>query len=91
MLHPFVVRKKRAIPPKEHFIDKYQAKLESLAPGRFTVLDVSDPPERSVTASNISTGVVFTKKFKYVVSRLKKNPDQVFGRSQDEITEVRDG
>jgi len=50
---------------------------------------VSSDGVREATVEDLQHQKVFTKKFKYVVSRLKKNPDQVFGRTQEEIADTR--
>jgi len=89
---PFLANLKRGTVsgPGETLKAKSQASIESVAPGRFIVLS-AEPSEggTKVTIEDKVIGRPFTHYLKYIVYLLKKNPDQVFGRSKAEITEVR--
>lgn len=89
---PFLANLKRGTVsgPTKTLKAKSQAAIDAASPGRFTVLS-AEPSEGGtrVVIEDRGTNVLFSHHLKYIVYRLKKNPAQVFGRSQAEITEAR--
>ena len=65
-----------------------QARLDAVSPGRFTVTSFEKGKTVTLQGTGIS-GESYTQKLSYILGVLKDDPSYVFGRSQEEINQVR--
>jgi len=95
----FVSNLKRGNTTLEGFnqtLEGAQSRLDTISPGRFVVtsFDTERGPNgksfRSVTVEGAGVSSVrYTQKLSYILEVLKDDPSYVFGRSQEEINQVR--